>query len=68
MQDDRFLSLQEMAMNEWKDHFSNLFTLPFKAAFAISNWIKRLCYEAFYLLFFYLAKDTVYDIESDVHQ
>jgi hypothetical protein len=68
MRNDRFPSLGELAIQAWKDHSFNYLTLPFKAVFAISRLIKRSYYEVFSLLFFYLSKDTFYDIESDVDQ
>jgi hypothetical protein len=68
MRNDRFPSLGELAIQAWKDHSFNLFTLPFTAVFAISSLIKRSYYEVFYLLFFYLSKGTFYDIESDMDQ
>ncbi len=68
MRDNPFPSLGGMAINAWKERFFNFLTLPFKASFAISSLIKQSYYEVLYRLFSYLAKDTVYDLESDVDQ
>ncbi len=65
MLDDRFPSLEEMAIQVWKDRFSNFLILPFRVPFVITRSVKRSYYRTFHLLFFYLSKGTFYDIESD---
>jgi hypothetical protein len=66
MLDNRFPSLEEMAIQAWKDRFFNFLILPFSVTFAVSDLVKRSYYKAFHLLFFYLSKGTFYDIESDM--
>jgi hypothetical protein len=66
MLEDRFPSLEEMAIQAWKDRFFNFIILPFSLTFAIFGSVKRSYYKTFNLLFFYLSKGTFYDIESDM--
>ena len=56
MLDNRFPSLEEMAIQAWKDRVFNFLILPFSVTFAISGFVKRSYYKAFHLLFFTFPK------------
>jgi hypothetical protein len=68
MLDDRLPSLEEMAIQVWKDRFLNFLFLPFSVPLYISSLVNRSYYKTIHLLFFYLSKGTFYDIESDMDQ
>jgi hypothetical protein len=66
MEDDRFPSIGQLAIQAWEDRFFNILTLPSIATLAISSLVKQSYYEVYDLLFFYLTIGTFYDIESDM--
>jgi hypothetical protein len=68
MANDRYPSLESLIIQTWINRLEYLFSLPFKVIFDFINLVRRDYNETANLIFFYLAKGTVYDIESDIEQ
>ena len=68
MKNDRYPSLESLIVQTWINRLEHLFSLPFNVFSDFINMVRRYYNEAASLIFFYLAKGTVYDIESDTDQ
>ncbi len=66
MKNDRYPSLESLIMQTWMNRLEYLFSLPFKEFFGFINLVRRYYNGIANIAFFYLAKGTVYDIESDI--
>jgi hypothetical protein len=68
MKNDRYPSLESLIIQTLNNRLEYLFSLPFKVFFDFIKLVRRYYNGAANLAFFYIAKGTVYDIESEIEQ